>query len=183
MAEPGGRAPAPGRLRLVQRFVNTNDVEGGRDRLATPDAAAAWFAEALDADVRLTPVSLGRAVAFREALRALLLEHNGIPAPPEARAELDSAAARARLTATFAEPGADLVATAADPLDRALGTLIAAIVSADERGTFSRLKACRHDACRWAFYDHSKNRSGTWCTMAICGNRVKTRAYAARRRG
>ena len=32
--------------------------------------------------------------------------------------------------------------------------------------TRSRLKPCRNHDCRWLFYDHSTNRSGTWCTMA-----------------
>ena len=44
-------------------------------------------------------------------------------------------------------------------------------------GTWRRLKACREDTCQWAFYDRSKNRSGTWCSMAVCGNRAKARAY------
>src|SRR3954452_14735315 len=35
--EPGGRAPAPGPLRLVQRVVNSVDLEDGPDDLATPD--------------------------------------------------------------------------------------------------------------------------------------------------
>jgi predicted RNA-binding Zn ribbon-like protein len=46
-------------------------------------------------------------------------------------------------------------------------------------GTWHRLKACRQ--CAWAYYDYSKNRSATWCSMAICGNRTKTRAYRRRR--
>jgi predicted RNA-binding Zn ribbon-like protein len=46
------------------------------------------------------------------------------------------------------------------------------------------MKACAlHDSCEWAFYDWSKNRSGTWCDMAVCGNRAKARAYRERRRG
>ena len=43
-------------------------------------------------------------------------------------------------------------------------------------GTWSRLKACREDDCHWAFYDRSRNRSGQWCVMAVCGNRNKARA-------
>jgi predicted RNA-binding Zn ribbon-like protein len=31
-------------------------------------------------------------------------------------------------------------------------------------------------------YDVSKNRSGTWCTMAMCGNRLKAQAYRQRRK-
>jgi predicted RNA-binding Zn ribbon-like protein len=47
-------------------------------------------------------------------------------------------------------------------------------------GTFERLKICRNDECQWAFYDHSRNRSGVWCTMAVCGNRMKGRAFRTR---
>jgi predicted RNA-binding Zn ribbon-like protein len=45
-------------------------------------------------------------------------------------------------------------------------------------GTWERLKACRN--CYWSFYDYSPNRSATWCSMQICGNRQKTRAYRRR---
>ena len=51
-----------------------------------------------------------------------------------------------------------------------------------EAGTWLRLKACRNYTCRWAFYDHSKNRSGHWCTMSVCGNRQKSRGYRQRHR-
>jgi predicted RNA-binding Zn ribbon-like protein len=50
-------------------------------------------------------------------------------------------------------------------------------------GTWARVKACRAEDCRWAFYDFSRNRSGTWCDMAVCGNRAKVRAYRARTAG
>ena len=36
--DPGGRAPAPGPLRLVQRFVNTVDFENGIEELTDPAA-------------------------------------------------------------------------------------------------------------------------------------------------
>jgi predicted RNA-binding Zn ribbon-like protein len=44
------------------------------------------------------------------------------------------------------------------------------------------MKACAADDCQWAFYDSSKNRSRTWCSMDVCGHRAKTRAYRARRK-
>ena len=47
-------------------------------------------------------------------------------------------------------------------------------------GSWLRLKVCRN--CEWSFYDNSKNRSGSWCSMQLCGNRLKTRAYRTRRR-
>jgi predicted RNA-binding Zn ribbon-like protein len=51
-----------------------------------------------------------------------------------------------------------------------------------EADTWSRLKACRDDTCKWAFYDHSKNRSGHWCSMEVCGSRHKARQYRERRK-
>ena len=63
-----------------------------------------------------------------------------------------------------------------------LARLFAIILAAHIDGTWPRLKACRNDICRWAFYDTSKNQSGHWCSMAICGSRRKTRAYRARQR-
>ena len=49
-------------------------------------------------------------------------------------------------------------------------------------GTWARLKACERDSCRWAFYDRSKNRSGHWCSMDVCGAREKNRRAYRRRR-
>ena len=43
---------------------------------------------------------------------------------------------------------------------------------------WERLKACPQ--CGWSFYDYSRNRSATWCSMSLCGNRLKTRAYRRR---
>ena len=57
------------------------------------------------------------------------------------------------------------------------GTLARAMAD----GSWSRVKSCRNDTCRWLFYDHSRNRSGTWCTMAICGSRMKSRACPDRK--
>jgi predicted RNA-binding Zn ribbon-like protein len=63
----------------------------------------------------------------------------------------------------------------------ALGHLLAIAFAAMADRTWQRLKACREPACRRAFYDHSKNHSGTWCDMAACGSRAKMRAYYRRR--
>jgi predicted RNA-binding Zn ribbon-like protein len=69
---------------------------------------------------------------------------------------------------------------AARGIDAALGRLIAIAASAMVDGTWSRLKACRADDCHWAFYDHARNHSRHWCSMAVCGNRTKARTYRQR---
>ena len=51
----------------------------------------------------------------------------------------------------------------------ALGSIVAVAVTAMLDGTWPRLKVCRN--CGWSFYDYSKNRSASWCSMQICGNR------------
>ncbi len=70
-----------------------------------------------------------------------------------------------------------------DGFDGALSAIVAAIHAGIAEGTWERLKSCERDICRWAFYDHSKNRSGHWCSMAVCGQREKNRrAYRPARR-
>ncbi len=71
-----------------------------------------------------------------------------------------------------------LVATQAD----AVSAILAIVYESIRDGTWSRLKACRNSTCRWAFYDSSRNRAGSWCSMSACGNRAKTRAYRLRHR-
>ena len=61
----------------------------------------------------------------------------------------------------------------------ALAAVCAVALGAMLDGTWSRLKACRN--CHWSFYDNSPNRSATWCSMQLCGNRTKTRAYRRRK--
>jgi len=68
----------------------------------------------------------------------------------------------------------------ADGIDRLCGQLVSVAVTAMLDGSWERLKACRN--CRWAFFDESKNRSAHWCSMSLCGNRLKTRAYRRRQR-
>jgi predicted RNA-binding Zn ribbon-like protein len=41
-----------------------------------------------------------------------------------------------------------------------------------------RLKICPN--CEWLFLDRSRNKSRTWCDMAVCGNRTKARRHYRR---
>jgi predicted RNA-binding Zn ribbon-like protein len=70
--------------------------------------------------------------------------------------------------------------TRAKGIDAAIGRFLAIIYESITQGTWQRLKVCRNDTCRWAFYDSSRNHSGAWCTMAICGNRMKGRTFRRR---
>jgi predicted RNA-binding Zn ribbon-like protein len=68
------------------------------------------------------------------------------------------------------------------PLVTLLGDALAQALPLHATGEWSRLKTCARESCRWVFYDASRNRSGRWCSMQVCGNREKTAAYRARNR-
>ncbi len=165
--------PAPGRLELVRRFVNTVDAEHGREMLHSPARLHALLVELglLDTRAHVGARALGRALELRASLRELALANNGVAT--DARLEVE-------LVARVDGRGGALQPARKD-VDGALADLVGIVYTAMADGTWSRLKACRRDVCGWLFYDRSRNRSAVWCQMAVCGNRTKTKAYRARR--
>jgi predicted RNA-binding Zn ribbon-like protein len=173
---------APPPLRLIQEFINTVDLENEREWLATPADLLAWGRERRLIDPEVASFgadALDKAREVREALRTLIRANN-VPAPvDEARVVLATAARRSRLTINFDSAAPELVPRASG-VDGLLGRILAVTFLAMVDGSWTRLKGCRN--CRWAFFDESKNRSARWCSMTLCGNRLKTRAYRRRRR-
>jgi predicted RNA-binding Zn ribbon-like protein len=170
---------APAELELVREFVNTLDIEDATDALATPAGAQGWLAAHALADAQGTLVEEDRRrlVDVREALRELLLANNLGEAPPaEAIAVLNEQSAEAAVVLRFGAEGAALV-TSCGGADSAIARLLAIVYGSMNDRTWPRLKSCPAEDCRWAFYDHSRNRSGTWCEMGKCGNRAKARRW------
>lgn len=172
MAEPS-RAVA-----LILDFANTVDIEAGTDALTTPGDLSAWLGER-DLPDR---APLGKVLALREGLRARLLLNNGGTADAPAREAIEAAEAvlaesplRVRL-GSAAAPAAPL-----DPSD-AVGHLAAAWALTVASGDWPRLKQCPDHECGWVFWDATRSRTRRWCSMRVCGNRAKTRAYSARHR-
>jgi predicted RNA-binding Zn ribbon-like protein len=178
--ESSGRAPAPGPLRLVQEFVNTLDAEEGQDLLADRETFSAWLQEQGPAVTGPPPGDrdLAAAIELREALRALLRVNSGADADPEAAALVNRMAAEAPVRVELGPDGAATLKGSG-----ILATVLAAAGTAMLDGSWARLKACVDPECQWAFYDRSRNRSGHWCDMAVCGSRHKVRAYRSRQRG
>lgn len=176
-------APAgPPQAVLLHAFVNTLDHESGADELQDAAALTAW----LRAQQLIPPAEqadeedLALALVLREGLRdAMAAHHDGAP---DDLPDLRAAAAALPLRVAFAGAEPRL-----EPVDAgARGGLARILVAVDEcrlDGTWQRLKVCPAENCAWAFYDGSKSRTRVWCAMGVCGNRTKTRAYRARRRG
>jgi len=49
-------------------------------------------------------------------------------------------------------------------------------------GDWSLIKKCENPACVLYFYDTTKNRARRWCSMNLCGNRMKVAAFYRRHR-
>ncbi|MEP7113944.1 MAG: CGNR zinc finger domain-containing protein [Ilumatobacteraceae bacterium] len=183
--EPGGRAAAPGRLVLVQHFINTWNCEFPTDRLETLRSAAAWLYESklsrnLAEANRLQPSDLARLRELREAVRALATANVTGMCDPASLEVIRSAAAAAPMIVTIDDDRRTHIEPDCSGVDGVVATIIAILHEAQLAGDWVRLKACRQ--CGYAFYDRSKNRSATWCSMSICGNRSKNRAYYQRQR-
>ena len=164
-------------------YVNTLDVRERTDALETPRQLSDWLASNGLAQSPLP--SLGdpdhrHAIELREALRTLMLTNNGGPTDPDAIAELERAARRGELGVHFTASGSVRLAPGAEGVAGALAGLLVPVTSAIGEGSWQRVKACRAADCHWAFYDRSRNHSGVWCEMAVCGNRTKVRAYRDR---
>jgi predicted RNA-binding Zn ribbon-like protein len=178
--EPGRRRPAPPPVRFVQEFLNSSDALTARETLNTPSDLERWMRRhALDPGPRpLQQGDLARALRVREAIRTVATGHNG-RGPSRADIEiLNGEAAAARWRITFGAEGRPVARPQGSGVTGLVAALLSAAARSEEAGIWDRLKAC--PACGWAFFDHSRNRRGQWCTMSICGSRAKMRAFRAR---
>lgn len=177
-------------LAVLGDFLNTCDersftIHGARhsrgDELSTPAELASWLAgrgliragtPASDADVQ-------DAHALRGALRWALAARGDPGCEGLVRANASLADLRLRV-----EVGADgtprLAPVAGGTVPAALARLAASAAAATADSNWQRLKMCAAPDCRWVFYDGSRNGLGRWCSMRVCGNRDKTRAYRQR---
>ncbi len=182
--EPGGRAKAPGRLELLQRFINSynHDLPREWDRIGTPERARAWLRQKrlVAPGDRISEADVARLRELREAIRALAIANQGGQPATAATDVIRRASGTAELRVAIDDAGRTALEPTRRGVDGAVATLLAILHEAQLTGHWSRLKGCRQ--CGYAFFDRSKNRSAAWCSMSICGNRTKNRAYYRRRR-
>jgi predicted RNA-binding Zn ribbon-like protein len=174
-----------GAAALVIEFLNTHAIDAGTDSIASPSELHAWLMSHGLAHThdQMSLEDVARAVDLREALRELIGLNTGGRFPIGAAEALNRTAGASLLRVSVSSAGdVRLDSARGSPLERAGGAILAAVYRAVTDGSWSRMKLCKNPRCRWAFYDRSKNRSGGWCTMAICGNRAKARTFRARRR-
>jgi predicted RNA-binding Zn ribbon-like protein len=181
--EPAGRAPAPPQLRLVQDFVNSFDIEAGVDLFATPDGLRSWLLrrDLISSTDEVRREDMRKAVMAREAIRALVARNNEFDLGVDPAGVLNEVLVDSPLRLVFYPGDGARFEPIESGVAGALATILVRVHEGIIEGSWPRLKACRRDVCHWIFYDHSRNLTGRWCAMAICGNRTKTKAYYRRR--
>ena len=175
------QAPEP--LDLVQRFVNTRNLMRDYDLLDNTERAGQWLSEVgYQSGAASGEKELECLRALRESLRVILSAHT-VASSEELRfatARLDQFCASVTLRPSFDREGKPHLVAVSEGRERFVEELLASVIWAQHTGIWHRLKACANEDCRWIFYDHSKNHSGNWCVMDICGSRAKMRAYRQR---
>jgi hypothetical protein len=192
------RPGAPGGLRLVEEFLRTRNSVTDPAELAdwltdhdlpgSPDGFAGGFSDGFAGGFSNGFVGgfsdgfsdgFSGAIRLREALRALAAANNGLPPDPAALAHVNGEIARLGIRPSLGPaPGRLRVEW---PVSGFPGVLLAAVLDAVADGTWTRFKACAADDCRYAFYDHTKNRSARWCDVAGCGVNARMREYRRRK--
>jgi hypothetical protein len=174
----------PAWLEPVLAFVNTVDVEAGTDVLAEgPAALRLWLvARDLLADsAEVTRVDHRLAMDLRSGLRSLALRNNGVDMDEGDTARTRQAFDRFPLVADVPTGLPILRPYRLAPVRAAMGTIVAGYVRAVGTEDWSRIRRCPADDCAWAFWDSSAKGTRRWCTMRVCGNRAKVRAFAQRK--
>ena len=177
-----------GQGELVLAFVNTVDVEDGTDELGTPDGLGAWLTSVglLTGPAAVTADDLALATTVRAGLREALGVSVDLAPDPEIVRAADQALGELPLRVGIGLPGSGGRPLAGgpglDPVRQGLAAVAVAWAELVSTGESPRLKRCPESTCGWCFWDGTKNRNRRWCSMRVCGNRSKTRAYAERRR-
>jgi len=185
---------------LALDFLNTRPVQDGKPTELLVDFAALlrWFQAAgllsppelaaLDRQWGQSAVARGilaDLLGLRERLRKAVLaweeghtvqdstiqELNRLMSAYPMRARLEKGNGNELLTELYFKPQSpeDLIA----PVAHAAATLFA-------NTNRDRVRKC--DQCALHFVDKSKKGTRRWCSMQLCGNRLKVAAYAARQR-
>src|SRR5918912_2886519 len=123
--------PAPGPLALVQDFVNTRNYLHGGDLPGDAQEATRWLTERglLKKGESLGESERRRLVSLREALRGLLLVHNGAAEPGPVAQDLNGLVTSAALGVRFMADGRPAPGSAAGgrPAERLVGPLLAGV--------------------------------------------------------
>ena len=187
---PEGEVPEE--VRIVNEFLNTLDLERfgehagkpeeEREGLRSPERLKTWLVGRglLGREEVVSEADCRLAVELRDALRSAASANSDL-----GRGWSDVIGrtfGELPLVVRFGEGSGPELVSGESGVNGALGRILADVAVAASKGTWARMKICAAEDCRWAYYDHSKSRTGRWCAMETCGNRHKTRKYRRNKR-
>ncbi|MET7371255.1 CGNR zinc finger domain-containing protein [Micromonospora arida] len=188
-----GLDPAPGGLGLVQDLLNTLPAGAPRqpDLLDDLDSATEWAHDVSARwstatgrpapDVTLDPAGLRALRTFRDELRYGIdarLQATPESGPPDPAPAARSTVATLRLDGN----GSVDLEPAGTGAELLVSLVLAELFAAQLADVGRRIKTCRNPLCQVAFYDRSRNNSGVWHSVRVCGLPANLRAHRARRR-
>lgn len=153
---------------LLLDLLNTTPVIDGTptDGLAVFDTAAHWMT---DHAISATEQEWTALLQARAVLQAIVRGDQ----PPSA---LQPIVAAAQFVPTASERGIDWQLTSPT------GAVRAALAWDRLRITSpGRIRPCANTECRLFLIDRSKPNTARWCSMAVCGNRMKARRHHSRK--
>ena len=165
-------AAGPGDEALLLDLLNTTPVVDGvpHDEFDDPTTAAAWLSSH---DVVLTAAQLNELIEVRTALQAVV------------RGEADPQMLQPFLRGISLSPNAAHDGISWELTTRQTSEAAARVILAWDALRISspgRLRPCANTECQMFLIDRSKPNTARWCSMAICGNRMKARRHYQRRK-
>jgi len=182
-------------------FINTLIVQNGQpvDLLETFSDLVTWLAqarllnreEAKQAERNWGGMpdgmrTLDQARGFRDALREMVERIAAGKPVPSAAIEAINGKLRYRvgypqLTSRSGKFEREFQAESQEA-NRLLGVLAESASDLLCTCDFSVIKQCQNPSCVLFFYDTTKNHARHWCSMSVCGNRMKVAAHYRRHR-
>lgn len=155
---------------LLLDLLNTTPVVDGvaTDVLGGPPSAGQWLADH------------GLNDNDREALRDVRAALQAVVRGDENALALRHFVGHARLQPTVTEAGIDWLWESGGPIGPALRVVLA--WDALRLTSPGRLRPCANTECHLFLLDRSKPNNARWCSMAVCGNRMKARRHYQRNR-
>jgi predicted RNA-binding Zn ribbon-like protein len=186
---------------LTLDFLNTKPILEGTPRELLPNASALvrWLAASgivkTEKDRELVRAwshtaraerFVRKLVAFRERLRAAVLRLESGLAPGDSfLAEMNMLLGIYPQRSILTKRGSKVSLNRSFEPRKSEDTWIPILAATTELLSTlepSRIRKCESESCVIHFYDTSKRGSRRWCSMNICGNRLKVAAYQRRQR-
>ena len=177
------------RIKAEQREYLTNYRElvawSQHTQLLTMDGAQSLLHTASQHPDRAAAV-LEQAIALRETLYRVFAAVAHDREPQDSDLVALNAALQQALSRLKLQPSAGGFewswAVAGSDLDRMLWPIVRSAAELLTSEDLGRVRQCARVGCDWLFVDASKNHSRRWCSMDMCGSRVKARRYYRRKK-